>query len=50
MSDWLTDVLIILGAVIVGGGLYLVYWPLAVIWLGVLLLAVGMFRLPKRGK
>lgn len=48
MSDVLTDVLTGLGVIVIGAGLYLLDWRLTVVWAGVLLLVVGIARLPER--
>ena len=40
----MTDVLIIGGAALVGGGLVLLDWRLALVWCGALLMAAGLAR------
>lgn len=48
MSDLLTDLLIVLGAALVGAGLALFDWRLALLWFGALCMAAGLSRLPRR--
>ena len=48
MSELLTDVLIVAGAALIGAGLGLFDWRYAVLWLGLLCMAAGVARLPRR--
>ena len=44
-DDLLTDSLIVVGTILVGYGLWLVFTPLVYVWFGAMALAVGLMRL-----